>query len=106
VRLERGAHTRIVLDEKYDLDHQPQSLALHLLVAGPVDTTTPGVLRCAGTQRALAVHYDPAVFTATAETITIDDARLGGVWGELVGRVILAVRHPQTQGGWSLTMTA
>ena len=79
--------------------------ALHLLVVGPLDTTAPGVLRCAGAQRALAVHYDPDVFTATAETITIDDARLGGVWGERIGRIILAVRQPQAQGGWSLTMT-
>ncbi|MGN6565172.1 MAG: heparinase II/III domain-containing protein, partial [Thermomicrobiales bacterium] len=106
VRLERGANTRIVLDDRYDLDHQPQTLALHLLVAGPVDTTAPGVLRCAGAQRALAVHYDPDIFTATAETITIDDARLGGVWGERIGRIILAVRQPQAQGDWSLTMTA
>jgi hypothetical protein len=106
VRLERGANPRIVLDDRYDLDHQPQTLALHLLVAGLVDTTAPGVLRCAGAQRALAVHYDPDVFTATAETITIDDARLGGVWGECIGRIILAVRQPQAQGGWSLTMTA
>ncbi len=107
VRLERGAGAggaRIVLDDDYDLERRPGSLALHLMTSGAVDASEPGMLRCATPTRPLAIRYDLDLFSPTVEPIAIDDARLRPIWGERVYRVILAARDPQARGRWTLTM--
>lgn len=104
VRLERGAKSRIVLVDDYDLARAPGSLTLHLIASGAVDASQPGVLRCASPTRDLLVHYDARTFSPTVEEIDITDARLQPVWGERIYRVILAAREPQQQGAWTLTI--
>ena len=76
------------------------------MASGPVDASAAGILRCAGPGRPLVVHYDAALFTATVEPITVEDARLLPVWGDRVYRVILAARTPAAAGEWTLTMAA
>lgn len=104
VRLDRGATPRVVLHETWTLDAPPQSLALHLMARGVVDTATAGVLRCASPTRPLIIHYDPAVFAVVAEPITINDTRLRPVWGERITRIVLTAQHPERAGAWELVM--
>ena len=108
LRLERGPEARVVLEDAYDLVAAPRGLALHLMAAGAVDASQPGLLLCASPEggRPLAVRYDPQIFAATVEEITIEDARLRPVWGERIYRVILTALSPQAQGNWTLTVQA
>ncbi len=105
LRLERGARSRIVLAERWELDATPATLALHLLLADPVEIG-PGWLRCLTPTRALTIAYDPAQFAARIEPIAIDDGRLGPVWGERICRAILDVIAPTAQGAWGITFAA
>lgn len=105
LRLERGARSRIVLHERWELAAAPATLALHLLLADPTEAV-PGRLRCLTPTRALTIEYDPAQFAARIEPIAIDDSRLGPVWGARVYRAILDVLAPTAQGAWSVTFTA
>ncbi len=106
LRLERGDPARVVIADDFALDHTPMMLATHLMLAGAVDATTPGVLRCATTTRPLLIRYDPDVFAARVEEIAIDDARLAPVWGARVFRVILDATQPASSGHWEITMKA
>jgi hypothetical protein len=106
LRLERGAHPRIVIEDTWALDHPPAMLESHLMLAGPVDAGTPGTLHCATTTRPLIITWDADVFTPRVEEIAITDARLHPVWGDRIFRVILATRQPTAQGRWRLTMAA
>jgi hypothetical protein len=106
IRLERGSASRVVLEDRYQLRAMPRELALHLMVSGAVDTSQEGVLSCATPTRPLLVRYDPQVFRASVEEITIDDARLGPVWGERVYRTTLQARQPKASGSWVVTAEA
>ena len=109
-RLERAGRAggaRIVIEDAYDLAAAPQSLALHVMTSGAVDTSEPGVLRCDAPSRPLLVRYDPAVFAANTEAVsTRGDGRLTPVWGERVYRTMLTVKQPGRSGGWTLTASA
>jgi hypothetical protein len=105
VRLERDA-ARVVLEDDYTLAHSPQRLTLTLMASGDVDTSQPGLLRCASPPRPLLVEYDAALFTPTVEPITITDERLLPVWGDRLYRVLLTARQPAAEGRWTLTMHA
>jgi hypothetical protein len=106
LRLERGAHQQIVVEDAYRLDHEPTMLESHLMLAGPVDASEPGTLRCATTTRPLLIHYDTETFTPRVEEVAITDARLHPVWGDRIFRVILTARHPAARGTWRFTMEA
>jgi hypothetical protein len=106
LRLERGEAARVVLDDEYDLETQPTSLALHLMLADEADVSTPGVIRCAAPTRPLVIGYDPSVFSAAVESVVIDDARLEPVWGECVYRLVLTARVGEARGGWEVTFAA
>lgn len=104
-RLERGTSPRIVLTDDYDLAAPPTSLALHLMLANEVDIATHGTIRCTTATRPLVIGYDPAIFSAALEPITIDDARLAPVWGERIYRLTLHARMLEPRGRWEVTFT-
>jgi len=106
LRLERGAHPQVVLEDAYRLSGPATAAALHIMTRGAVDSATPGLLRCAGADRPLYIHYDGHQFDVNVERIAIDDERLAAVWGEAVYRVILRVREAAAEGRWQLTMAA
>jgi len=106
LRLERGDVPRVVLDEEYELEGPPTSLALHLMLADEADVSMPGVIRCATPTRPLVVGYDADVFAVDVERIAIDDARLEPVWGERVYRVVLTARGGEARGGWRVVFGA
>ncbi len=105
-RLERGGAARIVIEDAFTLAAPPESLAMHLMIAGTVDATTPGRLRCVHGTRPLFVYYDAMQFIAAVETISTEDERLRPVWGERVFRVRLEVTQPAATGQWRLDIAA
>ncbi len=107
VALDR-AGSQITMAETWRLDHDPQSVVLHLMCAGPVDTASAGeiVVRPPEAARALVLGYDPDALAVTVEPIAIDDRRLTPVWGPVLYRATLAVRRPARDGSWRLTMSA
>jgi hypothetical protein len=108
LRLERAPEARVVLEDAYELAAEPRSLALHLMAAGTVDASRPGLLLCAvpAGARPLAVRYDPTTFAVAVEAIPIEDDRLRPVWGERIYRVVLTALTPTARGDWTLTMGA
>lgn len=99
---------RVTLHDEWELAHVPATMAQVLMIAGPVQSVRPGLLRCAdrnGTNR-LDIGYDQDALTATIAPVPIDDERLNPVWGLGVTRVRLAATRPATYGAWTLTMSA
>ncbi len=99
---------QITMAESWRLDHDPESVVVHLMCAGPADTTTAGriVVQPPEAARALVLGYDPDALGVTVEPITVDDGRLTPVWGPVLYRATLAVRRPARDGSWRLTMSA
>ncbi len=102
------ADPRVTLQERWQLDRDPVSVVLHLMCAGPVDTSTIGriVVRPPGSGRPLAVDYDPDTLAVMVEPIAVDDRRLTPVWGPTLYRATLAARNPGRDGSWRLSMSA
>lgn len=105
IRLERGASPRVILQESWLLAEEPTSLALHLMLAFPMQVVTPGRVRCSTPTRPLIIAYDAGRFVATVEPILLTDARLSSVWGERISRVALQATEPERRGGWTVTFS-
>ena len=81
-----------------DVDVAAGKVVLKITSFGPPDdprTTGAGTL-----------SYDPTLFDVGIERIGIDDARLGGVWGDHLNRVIFTVLAPPAQGAWTWRFAA
>lgn len=102
-RLERGPDARIVIEDAFALTETPATLAMHLMVAGDVDTTATGILRCTHGARLLHIRYDAATFTPVVEAVSTEDPRLHAVWGDRIFRVRLEAIAPTANGNWTLT---
>ena len=118
VRLNRGQG--VTVEDSYQLNHAPRSLTLSLLTGSQVDLSAAGEIclsasdlpdgRVAGSG---VIHYDPAQFTASVETIpTTESGKVGGregrmakVWGLQLYRVLLTAQSPAQQGKWTLTIS-
>ena len=105
VRFDRGAAASVTLQDEWDLETAPGHLTLSLMAASDVEEVEPGLLRCAGSQRALDVRFEPEAFTIRIERVTVNDARLSPVWGDHVSRILLHATSPSARGGWTLTMS-
>jgi hypothetical protein len=105
LRLERAGDGQVLLQDEYDLEHEPGDLALHLLSWTGPDASVPGRLVYRGRGRSLNVAYDAGVLAPSTEQIEIDDARLSAAWGGSIHRTVLRAREPSATGGWTLRMT-
>ena len=106
MRLDRAVPASVTLRDEWHLDTVPAQLTLSLMAASDVEEIAPGLLRCASSERALDVRFDPEVFTVEIERIDIGDGRLAPIWGDQVSRVLLHATSPAAQGQWTLTMAA
>lgn len=106
LRLERTPPSaRVTVQDTWQLDAPPRSLALHLLSAQPVIRTAEGTLRLGGPGPALALRYDPTAFDYALDVRDLDDPRLTTVWGPTLRRIRLTHRHPPASGTALLEMT-
>ena len=106
VRLERGDHPAVVIEDAWTLRDTPESIVMTLMAAKVHDVTTPGQLRLAGPERDLLVDYDADGWEATTEELPIDDARMSPVWGKSIARVLLRAKTPAQNGTFALRVHA
>ncbi|MFD7159825.1 heparinase II/III family protein [Kribbella sp. NPDC059898] len=103
MRLQRdGAEPRIVVEDQWDLEHDPDQLSLHLMTATAPRCDTPGVL----TIGPLLARFDVTRFEARIETVDLTDDLLTRVWGSAVHRVTLTARAPGRTGTHRLLISA
>lgn len=110
IRLDRGQS--VMVEDKYDLDHIPETLTLSLLTASKVSLDTPGVIqlipatlpgdRVSGGG---VIRYDPGRLSPSAEPITITDSRMQPVWGTQIYRILLVATAPRKQDTWTLAIS-
>jgi hypothetical protein len=105
VTLDREAGA-VELREDYVLRAATEPPRLSLMTPLLVDVATPGVvhLRAPGGEGHWVVRYDAARFRATAEEIPLADARLRGVWGERLARVVLTATVTAARGDYRLVV--
>ncbi len=92
VRLDRKQNYVEVADE-YSLNKPVKEITLTLMTPCRVMLES-GTLRLEDRAR---VDYDPA-FTPIVEEVKLEDARLRGVWGERMYRILLRAANPPRQG--------
>jgi len=95
IRLDRARNQVEVVDE-FALKSPAKEITLTLMTPCRI-TQQGGVLTLEGRAH---VAYDPAL-KPSVEEIPLDDARLRGVWGERVYRVLLRAVNPPQRGRWT-----
>lgn len=114
VRLHRGPQPRVEVLDDFQLARPSGDVRLHLLLAGEPRLTDAGRLEVeapagAGAPEApdgprAAIRFDPAALTAVVEPLPLEDARLRGVWGHRLWRVVLRAPGEVVSGAWRLTV--
>lgn len=110
VRLERGAG--VTIRDDYALSAPAGEVTVCLVTPCAVDLSQPGII-CLRERAILngrvstagEVEYNPAIFTAAVETVTLTDERMGGTWGEEIYRVVLTAANPSQKGMWTYRVT-
>jgi hypothetical protein len=108
VTLDR-ARGQVELREAYALREVKEPLRLSLMTPLRVDAATPGEVHLrAPDDSAGAAHYviryDASRFRASAEEIPLGDARLRGVWGERLARVVLTGTRTEARDDYRLVV--
>ena len=61
----------------------------------------PGHVYLERDNSAIEMTYDPRSFTASVESIDIDDPRLSKIWGAQVHRLTLSAQSPKKEGNYA-----
>ncbi|GAA5193889.1 heparinase II/III family protein [Rugosimonospora acidiphila] len=106
--MHRSGAGRIELDERWELDHEPGSLRLHLMTPREPRCLDSGAIHLAAPdRRTLTLRPDagPAAVTARVETIELTDRKLVSVWGRRLFRLTLDLAAPARDGRFTLSMS-
>jgi len=110
IRLERP--DTIFINDVYEVSEVKDRFFLHLITPSPVADDEAGKLTLASrplpddlVSGSGLVLYDPGRFRVQVEEITIDDARLASVWGDILYRINLRARSPKPKDSWRLRIT-
>ncbi|SDS34422.1 Heparinase II/III-like protein [Actinopolymorpha singaporensis] len=114
VRFERGEPAHVRWHDEWELDHEPNSITLHLITSaepalgGETEGSgSTGTIRVPTPGRALRIAYDASAFPSpVVERIDLDDRRLSGVWGPALWRIALSPDRPGRRGEWTLDLRA
>jgi len=122
VRLERrggpGGRGRVLVEDAWDLNHDPERVVVHLIASRPPRTggntaptppagpAGPGRLLIPADDGDLAIGYPDAAFGVTTEERPVADRQLAATWGPTVYRITLAARRPARRGGSRLEISA
>jgi hypothetical protein len=105
LRLDRDRN-RIDLTDTYQLRKNVNEITLTLMSACEPGSPRPGIVWLLENGRRLAeVSYDAALFRPTIELIDIKDARLRGVWGERIFRILIKATNSPAKGEWRVAIT-
>ncbi|MET9023811.1 heparinase II/III family protein [Actinopolymorpha sp. NPDC004070] len=106
VTFERGEAAHVRWHDEWELDHDPESMTLHLITSAEPELDS-GAIRVPTPGRALRIEYEVRDFgTPSVERIDLDDRRLRWVWGPALWRVALRAPQPRRRGGWNLDIRA
>jgi hypothetical protein len=96
---ERGAQNRIVVTDTFSLKAATDDIALTLMTANkPEADNEAGTVRIPTDNSALCVTFDSDTWTASVETIDIDDDELKDDWGDQVYRLQFRPRFAMKSG--------
>ena len=105
LRLNRAAN-RVELVDEYALQQPAKTITLTLMTPCAVSTATPGELALAvSSGTTVRVQYDARALRPAVEEIRLEDARLRGVWGERLFRILLRADVPPPKASWTLRIT-
>ena len=99
IRLDRSRNQVEVIDD-YSLTQPAKEITLTLMTPCRVQQQS-GTLRL---ENRASVSYDAAL-SASVEEIKLDDARLRGVWGDRLYRILLHAANPPRQAKWTLRIS-
>jgi hypothetical protein len=102
LRLDR-ARNQIEIRDRYQASKPPRQITLTLMTpwkmtaagSGAVSLAVPGA-------PPVRIEFDPALFRAVQEEITVEDARLRSAWGAKLYRILLAATQPGAEREWVL----
>jgi hypothetical protein len=108
VRMDRGGKRggTIVVDDAWDLTHDPERTVVHLIAAREPRPVAAGRLVIPSDPRDLAIDYPDGDFDVLIEERPVADSQLAAAWGRCVYRITIAARHPAAQGSLRLEIGA
>ena len=111
MRLERAdadgrGSSRILIDDAWDLNHDPERMVLHLITPRRPRPGSLGRILLAADDGDLAIGYPDTDFAASIEERPVADRQLAATWGPVVYRIVLTARRPVRRGGARLEITA
>lgn len=104
VRLMRGAAPCVEVVDTFELEKATEDVTLSLMTPREPGIDALGIIHLAGTgnDAGVRIEFDAAQLTAASERIPVEDARLRGVWGDHLFRVLLRAQAPVERGTWRL----
>ena len=66
--------------------------------------TIPGLIHLERDNSAIEMTYDPKSFTASVESLDLNDPRLSKIWGAQVHRLTLSAQSPKKEGSYSYSI--
>ncbi len=110
ITLQRGENVQV--DDAYELEAAVPSIQYTLMTASAVDLNQDGMIKLSardlpdGRQAGTAwIIYDSALFSASVESLPVDDSRMTPIWGSEVFRITLNADNPPQAGSWSIEVT-
>lgn len=105
-KLDRIAN-RIEINDNYFLSEPVSDITLNLMTACKVTQSNKGELTLTSAQGAppTLLSFDPALLTASVETVPLDNAELNTNWGAEVYRILLKAPGSLTSGKLKLTIS-
>jgi hypothetical protein len=88
------------VSDNFELSKTESPIEIHFLTWGDIDTTVPGKVSIHVQDKKAELDYDKDVFTASAESIHLDDTKLRNVWGEKIYRISLKAKNSVLNGNY------
>ena len=96
----------IELAEHYKLDKYLRPFTLSFMTPLDPDLSKPGNIALPLSDVTLHLKYDDSTFSATVETIEINDSRMSRNWGHELKRILLTSKQDGLTGKYNIEMTA
>jgi len=100
VRLERQGKASVIVADSFVLEDASRDVVLSLMTPHRPDVSE-GTIILSGPP-VVRLEFDASKLVATFERIEVEDARLSGVWGEELFRILLSARCPVESDTWML----
>jgi len=89
----------IVISDNYELDKQPDSVWLPMILNSAPDISTKGlVIINNGKDEKLTIGYEPKQFEVESEKIPLKDEKISRIWGDTLYRLHFKMKNPDKKG--------